>query len=97
MKYLLLFLIFLVLMAWVGWRYRRQLTFAWQIWKMLRSAYTARNGQQTRAAPEQKNIPAGKLVRCEKCGTWIPKDTALNFGSNTYFCTAKCMEKSVVG
>jgi len=82
-------------MAWVGWRFRRQLTFGWQVWKMMRGAYQSR--QQTGATPQQEKIPAGKLVRCEKCGTWIPKDTALDFGNNTYFCTAKCMEKSVAG
>ena len=96
MKYLILFLILLAVATWIGWRFRRQLTTGWQIWKMLRGAY-AKSRPQTEGAPPREKISAGKLVRCEKCATWVPKETALNFGNNTYFCSAKCMEKSVVG
>jgi hypothetical protein len=42
--------------------------------------------------PEQKTPSSNKLVRCDRCGTWIPADRAmtLNSGLATY-CSAECM------
>lgn len=98
MKYLILLLVLAALFIWLSWRFRRQITVARQVWKMLVETNRRLNQQQDQQAgnkqPPQK-IPAGKLVRCEKCQTWVPKDTALSFGKNTYFCSAKCMEKAV--
>ncbi len=94
MKYLIILLIFLALLAWVGYRFRRQIAVARQVWKMLLAANQAR--QQTGAAQQPKKVPAGKLVRCGKCEKWTPEDTALKFGNNNYFCSPKCMERSVV-
>jgi hypothetical protein len=94
MKYLLIFLILAALVIWLSWRFRRQIAVARQVWKMLLEANRRMNSQPGTQAPPQK-IPAGKLVRCEKCQTWVPKDTALGLGANTYFCSANCMEKAV--
>jgi len=96
MRYLLLLFILAALFIWLSWRFRRQITAARQVWKML--VETNRRMRQQTAAnqpQQQQKIPAGKLVRCEKCQTWVPKDSALNFGNNTYFCSPKCMEKAV--
>ena len=44
-------------------------------------------------APPQERTPSrNKLVRCDRCGTWIPADRAmkLNSGLATY-CSAECM------
>ena len=44
-------------------------------------------------APPEPKIPSrNKLVRCDRCGTWIPADRAmkLNSGLATY-CSAECM------
>ena len=44
-------------------------------------------------APPQERTPSrNKLVRCDRCGTWIPADRAmkLNSGMATY-CSADCM------
>ena len=46
-------------------------------------------------APSQEKTPSrNKLVRCDRCGTWIPADRAmkLNSGMATY-CSAECMAK----
>jgi late competence protein required for DNA uptake (superfamily II DNA/RNA helicase) len=55
------------------------------------------------APPEQKTPSRNKLVRCDRCGTWIPADRAmtLNSGLATY-CSAECManrtkERKVAG
>ena len=44
------------------------------------------------APPEQKTPSRNKLVRCDRCGTWIPADRAmkLNSGLATY-CSAECL------
>jgi hypothetical protein len=44
------------------------------------------------APPEQKIPSRNKLVRCDRCGTWVPADRAmtLNSGLATY-CSAECM------
>jgi hypothetical protein len=44
------------------------------------------------APPEQKTPSRNKLVRCDRCGTWIPADRAmtLNSGLATY-CSAECV------
>ena len=46
------------------------------------------------APPEQKIQSRNKLVRCDRCGTWIPADRAmkLNSGLATY-CSAECMSQ----
>lgn len=95
MKYLLLFGILIALLVWLSWRFRRQITVARQVWKMLVETNRRMRQQGGAKQPPQK-IPVGKLVRCGKCETWVPKDTALNFGNNNYFCSAKCMEKAVM-
>lgn len=102
MKYLILFLIIIAILLWIAWRFRRQISMAREMMKMLAEARRMINQQQTQRSatgqqPQKQNIPAGgKLVRCEKCQTWVPKDSALSFGGNTYFCSAQCMEKSVI-
>jgi hypothetical protein len=44
------------------------------------------------APPEQRTLSRNKLVRCDRCGTWVPADRAmkLNAGLATY-CSAECM------
>ena len=44
------------------------------------------------APPEQRTPSRNKLVRCDRCGTWVPADRAmkLNSGLATY-CSAECM------
>ena len=46
------------------------------------------------APPEQRNpTPSrNKLVRCDRCGTWIPADRAMTLNSGlATFCSAECM------
>jgi len=90
-----LFILF-VLMLFAGliaFRYRRQLNLAWQFWKMLRGAQNTFKKQSADTQPA-KPVAGGQLVRCETCRTWTPKDTAISFGPNDFFCSAKCMERA---
>jgi len=46
------------------------------------------------ASPEQQQrTPSrNKLVRCDRCGTWIPADRAMRLGSGlATYCSAECM------
>jgi late competence protein required for DNA uptake (superfamily II DNA/RNA helicase) len=44
------------------------------------------------AQPEQKITSRNKLVRCDRCGTWIPADRAMKLGSGlATYCSAECM------
>jgi len=44
------------------------------------------------ASPEQKTPSRNKLVRCDRCGTWIPADRAMRLGSGlATYCSAECM------
>jgi hypothetical protein len=44
------------------------------------------------APPEQRTPSRNKLVRCDRCGTWIPADRAMKLGSGlATYCSAECM------
>jgi len=44
------------------------------------------------APPQQKTPSRNKLVRCDRCGTWIPADRAMKLGSGlATYCSAECM------
>lgn len=45
------------------------------------------------APPEQQKTPSrNKLVRCDRCGTWIPADRAITLGSGlATYCSAECI------
>jgi len=48
----------------------------------------------TSAASNQKTPSRNKLIRCDRCGTWIPADRALSLKSGlANFCSTECMEK----
>ena len=51
----------------------------------------------TSAAQNQKTPSRNKLVRCDRCGTWIPAERALSLNSGfANFCSTECMEKEPV-
>jgi len=45
-------------------------------------------------ATDQRTPSRNKLVRCERCSTWIPADRALTLNSGlATFCSPECMAK----
>ena len=44
-------------------------------------------------APREQTTPSvNKLVRCDRCGTWVPADRAMKLKSGlTTYCSAECM------
>jgi hypothetical protein len=46
------------------------------------------------SASRQETPANNKLVRCERCGTWIPAERALKLKSGlATFCSPECMAK----
>jgi hypothetical protein len=46
-------------------------------------------------ASRQKTPSKSKLVRCDRCGTWIPAERALNLNSGlATFCSSECMSET---
>jgi hypothetical protein len=93
-KLLILILLILVLAAIIALRYRRQIQTALYIWRMFRKM------RQMDKPPEKQlekkeNAKDLQLIRCAKCGTWIPQKNALNLRSKTFYCSANCMEQTV--
>lgn len=44
------------------------------------------------APPQEKTPSRNKLVRCDRCGTWVPADRALKLGSGlATYCSAECV------
>ena len=94
MKWLILLILFAVLVFVIAARYRRQIQTAVYVWRMFRKMRQA--GKQGEKQIEKKETASEvPLIRCAKCGTWIPQENALRLRSKTFFCSANCMEKTV--
>ncbi len=52
---------------------------------------------KTSVASNQKTPSRNKLVRCDRCGAFIPAERALTLSSGlANFCSTECMEKERV-
>ena len=99
MKWLVLLLLLLILVAFVAFRYRRQLQTGWQMYlmfKKLRQATKPSSAQSEKQIKQKSADKGAPLIRCERCGGWVPQTDALNLRrSKTFYCSAKCMERAV--
>ena len=68
------------------------------IQKIVQSFSVVTDISASTASRAQRTSSRNKLVRCDRCGTWIPAERALslNAGLATY-CSAECMEKKPAG
>jgi Sec-independent protein translocase protein TatA len=95
MKWLIILLVLLIVVALVAARYRRQIMTAWQLWRMFKKM---RQMSQPTAEKRIETVSADKnesLVRCERCGNWVPQSEALKLRSKTVYCSTNCMERAV--
>ena len=93
MKWLIILLLLLIPVVLIAVRYRRQLTTAWQMWQMykrMKQASRPPEKQVTQRASDKSE----QLVRCERCGTWIPQTDALKLRTKAAYCSTKCMERA---
>jgi hypothetical protein len=94
MKWIIILILFLVLMAMIVVRFRRQINTGIEIFKMFRQLRNQTKPQDKKLDKKAAN-ESEPLVRCAKCGTWTPQSSALNLRSKTFYCSTNCMEKAV--
>jgi hypothetical protein len=96
-KVLLILLVMAAVLAYIGFRYRRELLaiyrFGRDIRQMLKAARAAQVGGASLDEPREK--PSGKMARCAKCQTWLPEEKAIGIGSALY-CSRECVETAAV-
>lgn len=86
-------LIIAVIIALTAYRYRRQISSVYGIWRMLKQA----RRQQSKNRDSIKGVneaDSGPLVNCTKCGTWVPESRAIKLGARMFYCSAACVERS---
>lgn len=85
-------LVIAVILALTAIRYRRQIAAMLHIWRSLKSMKQQMKDKNVK--PEDQ-IPAGPLVNCAKCGTWVPEQRAIKLRGGTYYCSSSCLETAV--
>lgn len=94
MKWLIILIIFLVVIGFILFTYRRQIQAGWQIWRVLRQMRQAGKSQEKPTPKKQENLKEVPLVRCEKCGKWISPEGALKLQKDKFYCSSACMERA---
>ena len=91
MKWLILLGLLAILVAVIAMRFRQQIKMAIYVWRMFRKMrQVGKSGEKT--VEKIENPKGAQLIRCAKCGTWIPQSKALNLRSGIYFCSKNCLE-----
>ncbi len=85
-------LIIAVILVLTAIRYRRQIGAMLHIWRSLKSM---RGQMKTGQMKPEEKIPAGPLVNCAKCGTWVPEQRAIKLRGGTFYCSSSCLESAV--
>lgn len=94
MKWIIVISLILIIGAIVVSRYRRQIQMAIYVWRMFRKMRQAGKTEEKQIEPKtnNKDVP---LIRCGKCGAWIPKNDALSLRSGGFYCSTNCLETVV--
>ncbi len=94
MKWLILPVLLILAVGLIALRFRPQIKAALQIWRMLKQIKQA-NQPIEKQIPKREKVENEALVRCTKCGKWIPQSNALNLRKQTFYCSSACVEKAV--
>lgn len=97
MKWLIILGLLAVLAIFIAVKFRRHIQSGIYLLKMFRQMRqmnkpTEKSEKRIENAENPGDV---QLVRCTKCGSWIPQRTALKLSKNTYYCSSKCMETAV--
>jgi len=82
-----------ILLALTAFRYRKGIMAVIRVSRMVKQA--SLQGRRESHLAEVKTKTSSPLVRCSRCGTWVPKDRARTIGSGSYFCSTECIESRV--
>ncbi len=91
MKWLILLGLLVIVVVLIAVRYRQQIKMAIYVWRMFRKMRQVGKSDE-KQIEKQENQTDAALVRCAKCGTWIPQNKALKLRSGTNYCSAVCLE-----
>lgn len=79
-----------ILIGFTAIRYRREIVAAITIWKQFKAVKEHLKAPPT--VDDQKNAAGIQLVKCHRCGKWIPESEALADRSGRFACRAECRE-----
>ena len=89
---LVILLVLFVILALTAVRYRKQIAAMLHIWRSLKAM---RSQIKEKGSVTEPSIPAGPLVNCAKCGTWVPEQRAIKLRGGTNYCSSACLESAV--
>ena len=89
---LFILLVFAVILVLTAVRYRRQIAGMMQIWRSLKAMRQQIKQSPGRDDIEPERAPAGKLVNCSGCGTWVPESRAIGLRGGIFYCSSACLE-----
>jgi len=94
MKFLIILVLLLIVLAFIAMRYRKQIQTAIYMWRMFSKMrqLSKPSGKQIESQPIAANAA---LVRCNGCGDWVEEINVLKMGNKISYCSAACIEKSV--
>lgn len=95
-KFLVILFILIVVFGLVALRYRKQIQMALYVLRMFRKMRQMNNAPEEKQIEKTESSSDTQLVKCARCGKWIPQSKALNLRSKTFYCSANCMENAVV-
>jgi hypothetical protein len=93
-KFLVIAFLIIVLLGLILLRFRKQIQTALYVLRMFRQMRNV-NQPKVEKTIEKTERSTGKLVRCARCGTWIPEITAMKLGAKSFYCSANCIESAV--
>lgn len=85
-------LVLAVILVLTAVRYRRQIAGMIQIWRSLKAMRQQIKQKQRRDDIEPEQVPAGKLVNCSGCRTWVPESRAIALRGGIFYCSSTCLE-----
>lgn len=96
MKFLIVLVILLLVLALIAFRYRKQIQTALYMWRMFKQMrQMSQKTPEKRIEPKTNSKKDTSLIRCLSCGNWTPETKALKLGAKSVYCSANCMEKAV--
>lgn len=94
-EFAFILVVVLILLAATAIRYRKQISGAIGFVRMIREVVDPSRSQRKIETPAEKTL--SELVRCTRCGTWVPRDRAIRFDAKTYYCSKNCVRSAVSG
>ncbi len=94
-KLLVIAFLLIVLLGLVLLRFRKQIQTALYVFRMFRQMRKVNQPRRENVLEKEQKAGGGKLVRCARCGTWIPETSAMKLGAKNFYCSANCVESAV--